>query len=256
MEIAMKTDVGRIRTINEDRVLVKVVHSGVSWGVIADGMGGHQAGDIASQVAVDTINEHLQQLLTADASEQDEVELAALLREAVFRANEKVFTIASSEDHYHGMGTTVVVSLMTNNKLVIGHIGDSRAYRWDGEQLIQLTEDHSLVNELLKSGQISAEEANHHPRRNVLTRALGTEPFVEVEVKSFSWKPHDILLLCTDGLSGLVERERIQQVLSTADELEGKSEQLIELALQAGGDDNVTVLLVANETDEREVEQT
>lgn len=255
MRIAMKTDVGHIRSVNEDRALVKAGTGGVSWGIIADGMGGHQAGDIASQLAVDTISEQLQSVVTPEECDHGDTELAALLREAVFRANEKVYAVASSKKHYHGMGTTVVVALVTDNQLVIGHIGDSRAYQWNGSELRQLTEDHSLVNELLKSGQISAEEANHHPRRNVLTRALGTEPFVEVDVKSFTWQPHDILLLCTDGLSSLVGRDRLQQVLQTTETLDWKAEQLVHFALQAGGDDNVTVLLLANESEEREVEQ-
>jgi protein phosphatase len=248
MKIALKTDIGHIRSVNEDRVLFHESPRGVAWAIVADGMGGHQAGDIASQVAVETISE---QLAATFAEEEGEVDPAAAIREAVFRANEKVFTIASSQSNYHGMGTTVVVALLDPKQFVIGHIGDSRAYHWNGRELTQLTEDHSLVNELLKNGQISAEEADRHPRRNVLTRALGTEPFVEVEIKRFDWLAGDIVLLCTDGLTGYVGLKPIKEVLGSEKPIEWKAERLVKHALEAGGDDNVTVLLAANiESDE------
>lgn len=250
MKTALKTDIGLIRSVNEDRALVHQGLGGLSWAIVADGMGGHQAGDIASQVAVDTISE---QLLATLKEEKENLDIAAAIREAVFRANEKVYTIASSQSHYHGMGTTVVVALADAENVVIGHIGDSRAYHWNGTELIQLTEDHSLVNELVKSGQISAEEANRHPRRNVLTRALGTEPYVDVEIRQFRWLRNDILLLCTDGLTGMVGLARMKEVLSTEQPIEWKADRLVKYALEAGGDDNVTVLLMANmESDERE----
>jgi protein phosphatase len=243
MKFALKTDIGHIRSVNEDRVLVQQSASGVTWAIVADGMGGHQAGDIASQVAVETISE---QLAATFGERGDEVDAAAAIREAVFRANEKVFSIASTQRNYHGMGTTVVVALLDPKQFVIGHIGDSRAYHWNGRELKQLTEDHSLVNELLKNGQISAEEADRHPRRNVLTRALGTEPFVEVEIKRFEWLANDIVLLCTDGLTGYVGVNPIKDVLGSEHSIEWKAERLVKCALEAGGDDNITVLLAAN----------
>lgn len=245
MKTAMRTDIGHIRTVNEDRVVVKTLANGLTLAIVADGMGGHQAGDIASQNAVEAIDEHLDEAL-----QQGELELETLMKEAIFRANERVFAVASSQAHYHGMGTTVVVTLVDRNRMTIGHIGDSRAYLWNGEQLIQLTEDHSLVNELLKNGQITTEEAERHPRRNVLTRALGTEPFVEVDVSTHTWRTNNILLLCTDGLSNMIDKGQMEQMLMSEKSLEEKVETLVDHALGAGGDDNISVVLLANDEEE------
>jgi len=242
MRTAMRTDIGCIRTVNEDRVMVETGADGLTLAIVADGMGGHQAGDIASQIAVDTIHEQLRDLLVPGSTKDREM----AIKEAVYHANSKVYTVASSLDHYHGMGTTVVVALADHDSIVLGHIGDSRAYRWDGQRVEQLTDDHSLVNELLKSGQISKEEAGQHPRRNVLTRALGTEPFVEVEVANHKWRRNDILLLCTDGLSSLVDTEQMERVMRDGDDLDKMADRLVEIALNAGGEDNITVILLAN----------
>lgn len=243
MQTAMKTDIGHIRTVNEDRVHVKIGARGLTLAVVADGMGGHQAGDVASQVAVETIHAHLNSFVDGVLEE----ECATAIKEAIHMANEKVYSLASKEAQYHGMGTTIVVAMADRNWIVIGHIGDSRAYIWDGAKLRQLTEDHSLVNELLKSGQISAEEADEHPRRNVLTRALGTEPYVEMDVYRHEWAENDILLMCTDGLSSYVEQEKIESALSAEEQLEWKAERLVQAALEAGGDDNITVVLLEND---------
>jgi len=242
MKAAMRTDIGCIRTVNEDRVMVETGADGVTLAIVADGMGGHQAGGIASQIAVDTIRERLRELLVSGSKQDRE----AAIKEAVYHANSRVYAVASSLEHYHGMGTTVVVALADHDSIVLGHIGDSRAYRWDGQRVEQLTDDHSLVNELLKSGQISKEEAGQHPRRHVLTRALGTEPFVEVEVANHKWAKNDILLLCTDGLSSLVDTEQMESVMRDGDDLERKADRLVEIALNAGGEDNITVILLAN----------
>jgi protein phosphatase len=146
------------------------------------------------------------------------------------------------------MGTTVVSALLDGSIGLIGHIGDSRAYRLRAGRLELLTEDHTLVNELTKSGQLSPEEAAHHPRRNVLTRALGTDREVEVDVQAIDWQSGDRILLCSDGLSGLVEASDIEATLEdSALQLEDQAQKLIDLALAAGGDDNITVVLVSDE---------
>jgi PPM family protein phosphatase len=163
--------------------------------------------------------------------------------------------MASRNNQYHNMGTTVVAALLQPENGVIGHIGDSRAYKWRDGVLSQLTEDHTLVNELVKSGQISLEEAAVHPRRNVLTRALGTDELVEVEVRGISWKPGDLLLLCSDGLINMVSIQEMTETLSRDDlDLDAKADKLIQLALQAGGDDNITVVLLhhAEDTEQEE----
>lgn len=244
MKTANRTDIGRIRTINEDRALVQPDLNGFALAIVADGMGGHKAGDIASSMAIELIESQLQTIHTGMTVEQFE----RTIKQAVVYANDKVYEFASRQDKFHGMGTTVVVALATREMIMLAHIGDSRAYLAHKQNIRQLTEDHSLVNELIKSGQISSEEAIRHPRRNVLTRALGTEPNVDVDFNQWLWQKGDILLLCTDGLSGLVFPDTMSTILQNKQlSLQQKADGLVERALQAGGDDNVTVALLANE---------
>ncbi|MDF2936529.1 MAG: Stp1/IreP family PP2C-type Ser/Thr phosphatase [Paenibacillaceae bacterium] len=242
MRTAERTDVGRIRSVNEDRAVILPEKCGMVIAIVADGMGGHQAGDIASQLAIEKIREELSGL-PEDATLEAR---KGAIRLAVEAANGEVYRQASQREQLRGMGTTVVVSLATAEQLVVGHIGDSRAYLAAGSQLVQLTEDHSLVNELLKSGQITREEAEHHPRRNVLLRALGTDNEVQVDVVEHSWAEGDILLMCSDGLSNMVDEEECLAVLQSEHSLENKVDELVERALTAGGDDNVTVVLIEN----------
>ncbi|SFL47653.1 protein phosphatase [Paenibacillus sp. 1_12] len=246
LKTAALTDVGRVRLVNEDRAVVQEDINGVALAILADGMGGHQAGDIASQMAVDIIHEQLQ-TLTAEATV---LERKSCLKDAVELANEKIFEFASQRENYHGMGTTVVVAMADEDTVVIGHVGDSRVYRINQSGIEQLTEDHSLVNVLVKSGQITREEAGHHPRRNVLTRALGTESTIEIDIQDLTWQQGDTLLLCSDGLSSLISSEQIAAPIhQAAGSLEEIAQQLVNEALTAGGDDNVTVVLVSNESD-------
>lgn len=245
VKLAYQSDIGRVRLINEDRAAVQENLNGLALAIVADGMGGHQAGDIASSMAVELI----QQCLQSVTSDMPGEERGLQLKKAIETANEKIFEFASGRENYHGMGTTVVAVLADSRHAVIAHIGDSRVYRICGEQLEQLTEDHSLVNELIKSGQISREEASQHPRRNVLTRALGTEPTIEVDVQEIFWQKGDQLLLCSDGLSGLVQTGLLLRHVAGDGDLESKVQRLVAEALDAGGDDNITVILMANETE-------
>lgn len=242
MRTAERTDIGRIRSVNEDRAVVLPEDNGMVVAVVADGMGGHQAGDIASQMAIEKIREELSRL----SHEASLEECKSAVKLAVEAANRDVFRHASERVQLHGMGTTVVVAVAKPDRLVIGHIGDSRAYLAGRDKLVQLTEDHSLVNELVRSGQITREEAHHHPRRNVLLRALGTETEALVDVHDYEWAEEDILLMCSDGLSGLVENDELLRVLRTDQPLDAKVNELVEKALDAGGDDNVTVVLIEN----------
>lgn len=246
LRLAYQSDIGRVRMVNEDRAIVQEDLNGWALAIVADGMGGHQAGDIASTMAVELIQDGLQRVNPNLSAEERQRQLQT----AIEVANEKIFEFASQRENYHGMGTTVVTVLARDDRAVIAHIGDSRAYRIRDESIEQLTEDHSLVNELVRSGQISREEANHHPRRNVLTRALGTEPTIEVDVQEITWQPGDLLLLCSDGLSSLVEKNKLLQTVAGEGELEAKVQQLVKAALDAGGDDNITVVLIANVSDQ------
>jgi PPM family protein phosphatase len=243
MDVANKTDIGRIRLVNEDRSIVQNDLNGFVLAIVADGMGGHQAGDIASQMAIEVIQEELR-MIDKDLSVDD---CLTALKDAIQKANQSIYEFASSREQFHGMGTTVVAILANEQFLAIGHIGDSRAYLCSSDQIMQLTEDHSLVSELLRSGQITQEEADHHPRRNVLTRALGTDAKVEVEVGHYLWRSSDIVLMCSDGLSGQLKISILLDILQANSDLHWKADQLVAQALQAGGDDNITVVLLANQ---------
>lgn len=243
MLTATLSNIGRVRQVNEDQCWVGTLGGGIAIAVVADGMGGHQAGDVASQSAVDTFRGAFEQ--HAEKQSLSEQEGKMLIRQAIAEANETIYAMASRDERYHNMGTTVVAALMLPGTIVIGHVGDSRAYRVGTSGIEQLTMDHSLVNELVRSGQLSAEEAANHPRRNVLTRAIGTDPEVEIDVQSLHWRPEDVLLLCSDGLSNMVSDEVIAQVVSDDSlALDIKADHLIQLALDGGGDDNITVVLL------------
>lgn len=245
MKTAFRTDVGQVRTINEDRAIVGQLPCGLVMAVLADGMGGHQAGEVASQSAVDLLAGELSGLegsLTPD-------ELRERVLSAIAKANAEVYGQSVSRSDLTGMGTTLVVALAEPGRVIIAHVGDSRAYLLHGGELVQLTEDHSLVNELVRSGQISPEEAKGHPRRNVLTRALGTEPNVVPDVRELEWSAGDLLLLCTDGLTNMIDETAIFHTLRGEGDLKSKADSLVDQALKAGGDDNITVILVGNEPD-------
>lgn len=253
MKTALRSDVGRIRSINEDRAVIRNDINGITIALLADGMGGHQAGDIASQTAMEVVSRelsHLQPTMTA-------VEWEVAIAHAIERANSEIYSQSLSNPQLSGMGTTIIVALTCAGRLTVANIGDSRVYLLHNEELKQLTEDHSLVNELLKNGQISATEAATHPRRNMLTRALGTEMRVEADIKHVDWNPGDVLLLCSDGLTNMMSETAIVHTLQQQESLDWKADQLIEKALEAGGDDNVTVVLIEHaqeETDRGESE--
>ncbi|MBC8078836.1 MAG: Stp1/IreP family PP2C-type Ser/Thr phosphatase [Gorillibacterium sp.] len=242
MRTASRTDIGNIRIVNEDRSLVVPDLQGFTLGIVADGMGGHQAGDTASQLAVELI--HKRMLYVEE--DMTETDCERLLIEAVSDANRRIYEMAGSREQFNGMGTTVVVVLARQTDILVAHIGDSRAYLLQDGELRQLTEDHSLVNELVKSGQLSREEAERHPRRNVLTRALGTDVAVETEIRRYIWKSGDVILICSDGLSGLVPESRLRSLVHADEDLEQVADELVHSALEAGGDDNVTVVLIEN----------
>jgi protein phosphatase len=243
MIIVDKTNVGRIRAVNEDHVYTEADWNGFALAIVADGMGGHLAGETASRLAVETVRHELRTVHGELSVEQ----CKQAVRQAIFKANEKIYSLGSTQEQYRGMGTTIVVVLAHDEVFIVGHIGDSRVYRWKDGTIVQLTEDHTLVNELVKSGQISVEDSWFHPHKHVLSRSLGTDETAEADIQHFEWVRGETLLLCSDGLSNLVSDSLIAQTLAGDNNLEQKAERLIELALQAGGDDNVTVVLLANE---------
>jgi serine/threonine protein phosphatase PrpC len=240
MEAAFKTHIGCIRAFNEDAGAVIKLTDECLVTVVADGMGGHQAGNVASLMAVDIIRMELSALDQPTTP----VKATEKLKEVIAKANASIWEYASHHPDCHGMGTTIAVCVVSTDWLVIGHVGDSRIYRVSDGEIRQLTEDHSLVNELLKSGQISQEEAYKHPQRNVLLRALGTEKEIQAEFKAMEWEMHDLLLLCSDGLSNKLTTEEMGRIITTSNSPESAVDQLIELALEKGGEDNISAIVV------------
>jgi len=222
------SDVGRHREGNEDSML-----EDPPLFVVADGMGGAQAGEVASGMAVNTLGE----MPPDDGNVEEE------LVEAITEANRRIHEMAQNDRDLSGMGTTLTAAVVHDGKVTIGHVGDSRAYRWREGELAQLTDDHSLVAELERHGKITAAEARVHPQRSMILRALGIEEEVEVDTYCFVGAPDDVFLLCSDGLSGLVHDEVIAEVLDGCETLEDSAERLIELANLSGGPDNITAVL-------------
>lgn len=256
MLTANRSNIGRVRQVNEDQSWVGQLNNGATLAIVADGMGGHQAGDVASQLAVDAFRSMF--TMSAEKINLSLQEGKMLIRQAIANANEAVYAMAAQNDRYHNMGTTIVAALLKQDRAVIGHVGDSRAYKVSEGNITQLTVDHSLVNELVKSGQLSEEEAADHPRRNVLTRAVGTDPQVEIDVQMVEWSPDDVLLLCSDGLTNRISDQQILAAVTNEElEIDAKADHLIQLALDAGGDDNITVVLLqqsaSTEREERQL---
>ena len=246
IDFAEFTDTGRVREHNEDAV---GSNPDIGLMVLADGMGGYNAGEVASGIAVQIVSE-----LAADGANREKREdidphsglmrQSIVLRDAVYRANKIIYQTAQSQTHCEGMGTTIVACMFYDNKISVAHVGDSRAYRLRGNQFEQLTLDHSLLQELVDRGFYSHDEAQKSTNRNYVTRALGVEPTVEVEVHEHQVLPEDVYLLCSDGLPDMVEDEEIYLTISTFNaSLDAAGQQLIELANDHGGRDNVSVML-------------
>ena len=226
-QIAAVTDPGRRRRQNEDAYVVQP-----PLFAVADGMGGAQAGEIASRIAASALRD--------SGAEAGEDAVAALIQEA----NRRVYEAAASDDARAGMGTTVTAALVEADSVRIGHVGDSRAYRARDDALEQLTEDHSLVAELVRSGKLSPEEADVHPQRSVITRVLGTDPEVDVDTFEVEARPGDVFMICSDGLTSMVEDEAILTLLRLPGRtLEQRAHSLVDAANRGGGEDNITVIL-------------
>ena len=246
IDFAEISDTGRVRDHNEDAI-GSIGEIGLM--VLADGMGGYNAGEVASGIAVQIVTEMASD--GADREERDDIDShsglmrqSIVLRDAVYRANKIIYQTAHSQNDCEGMGTTIVACMFYDNKISIAHVGDSRAYRLRGGELEQVTLDHSLLQELVDRGFYSAEEAQRSTNRNYVTRALGVEATVEVEVHEHEVLPDDIYLLCSDGLPDMVEDDDIHLTISTFNaSLEVVGQQLVDLANDHGGRDNVSVML-------------
>ena len=227
-ETTWKTDTGRQRRENEDSAYVRAPVF-----VVADGMGGAQAGEVASSIAIEAFEHGL-----PDSGTPEE-----RLAERVREANQQIYDRSRAEHGREGMGTTLTAAYVDDAHLAIAHVGDSRAYLFRDGELTRLTQDHSLVDELVRQGKLTEEQAAEHPQRSIITRALGPEPNVEVDTWTYPVRAGDVLLLCSDGLTSMVSEERIAEVLASAENLDDAGRRLIEAANEAGGRDNITVVL-------------
>lgn len=238
------TDQGKVREHNEDAGGIFRNRENQVLCVVADGMGGHKAGDVASQMVVHHFQKEWPQTTSFTTKEETEEWLTNSINEI----NKKVYDHSKTNTECAGMGTTVVAAIFSSNFVSIAHIGDSRCYLYHDHILRQVTEDHSLVNELVRSGQISKEDAAFHPRKNVLMRALGTDESAFPDVRSEEWKEKDRLLICSDGLSNKVTDEEFGAYLEKSDPLEQIGRQLVNLANDRGGEDNITITLSVYES--------
>ena len=246
IDFAELSDTGRVRDHNEDAI-GSIGEIGLM--VLADGMGGYNAGEVASGIAVQIVTEMASH--GADRERRDDIDAhsglmrqSIVLRDAVYRANKIIYQTAQSKTDCEGMGTTIVACMFYDNKISIAHVGDSRAYRMRAGELEQVTLDHSLLQELVDRGFYSAEEAQRSTNRNYVTRALGVEATVDVEVHEYEVLPDDIYLLCSDGLPDMVEDDDIHLTISTFNaSLDVVGQQLVDLANDHGGRDNVSVML-------------
>jgi len=247
LEIASCTDPGMVRSHNEDSI---ATDAAVGLVVLADGMGGYNAGEVASGMATNVIVTEMRQVLESTQPNQidprtNQTIAARLLREQVLRANSSIYQAAQNQPQYAGMGTTLVASLFYDNRVLVAHLGDSRLYLMREGELRQVTRDHSLLQEQIDSGLLTVEQAKNAQHKNLVTKALGIDPSVEPEIHEYPTQPGDIYLLCSDGLCDMVEDEEIGATLrALGANLKLAAQQLVQMANDNGGRDNVSVILV------------
>lgn len=234
------TDCGQVRSHNEDSGGVYYNSTGQTLATIADGMGGHQAGDVASQMTISIIQSKWQECEMVNSPEHAE----EWIINTIEKINKSILEQALKKEKYEGMGTTVVIAVCAKDFITIAHIGDSRCYILNENGFKQITEDHSLVNELVRSGQISIGDAEQHPRKNILLKALGTEENIVADVQSLGWEIGDKLLLCSDGLSNKVSNEELFEFIQQDFSINEIGQKMIDLANERGGEDNISLAMI------------
>ena len=237
------TDVGQRRKINQDCVYASVVPVGnlPNLFIVADGMGGHKAGDFASRFAVNAVRESI--------GASPETNPIKLIRDAIELANRGILRESDEHEEMRGMGTTIVVTTIIDRYAYTANVGDSRLYLL-GDTLKQITKDHSLVEEMVRLGEITEAEARNHPDKNIITRAVGATPNVDIDFFDYKVEPGGMILMCSDGLSNMVEDEDIRRILRRTISIEDKARVLVETANENGGKDNIAVILVEPDSDE------
>src|SRR6185369_5685630 len=241
LEFHCATDTGRARSNNEDSA---VLDEATSLVVLADGMGGYNAGEVASGMCTSFIKTELGRWLAEASESATDTDVRRAMDICVDNANRAIFNAANSNPQYAGMGTTLVVGVFRDNRLLLGHVGDSRCYRQRSGRLVQITHDHSLLQEQIDSGLITAEQAAFSANKNLVTRAVGVEDTVLLETHLHDVLPGDLYLLCSDGLSDMIDDETISQLLQSCELLPEAGNAIIDAANEAGGKDNISVVLV------------
>lgn len=239
MQINSKTDIGKVRSTNQDAFFSCELSDGAVFAIVCDGMGGANAGNIASETAVKRITEYT---VNSYRSKLDSIGIEKLLKNAFLSANIEIYDMALKNPDLHGMGTTAVAVLLKKNTAIVAHIGDSRAYKI-AEGITQITTDHSVVQSLIEGGKLTPEEAKFHPRKNVITRAIGVEENISVDLDAVSLNEGEHLLLCTDGLTNFIDAEGIKEIFDKY-KPEKVPQKLIDIANKGGGSDNITVVLI------------
>ncbi len=240
MKITGKTDIGAVRSRNEDAYDFGVLPDGTSWAIVCDGMGGVHGGKIASAAATEMVGEKIKKCYNPMMSITS---LENLLLSSITTANVHVFDRGVYDSSLKGMGTTIVAALIKNNEVCIAHVGDSRAYIIRDNTINQLTKDHSLVQEMLDKGQITKEEYENAPIKNIITRAMGVEEGIDIDFDYVFLGNNEALILCTDGLSGMVSDDRILEIYQTTD-FDSLAQKYIDEANNNGGSDNITVVIL------------
>lgn len=234
------SDIGKAREINQDYYSIPKPEDNLQLFILADGMGGYNGGEIASSLATTSAKSYIEN--NFDKIEHSKEAILELIKNAIEYANMVVFEKSKQEPNLEGMGTTLDICFIYNNKVYVGHVGDSRIYRIRGEIIRKLTKDHSYVQQLVEDGKITREEAEHHPKKNMLLKALGCTSMVEPDLRARNIETGDILLMCSDGLTNMVEEKEIYRVVR--ENPETAAQVLVELANAAGGYDNITVVII------------
>ncbi len=237
------TDIGKKRVVNQDNIYVSTRPVGnlPNLFVVADGMGGHKAGDYASRYATDAVVESI--------SANSETDIKKIITKAVEDANSLVFKKSAENEDFRGMGTTLVIAAISGDELTVANVGDSRLYLIEGSSIKQLTQDHSLVAEMVRMGQIDEQEARRRPDKNIITRAIGISEVIHADFFKSKVKSKEYVLLCSDGLSNMLEDSEMLSAVTSSDPLEKKTSMLIDLANQKGGKDNISVIIIEPENE-------
>jgi len=240
MQIIGNTDVGRTRIANEDAFKFGTFSDGTSWAVVCDGMGGVHGGKIASSTTIDIVSQKIQKCYNPSMGISS---VENLLLSSITTANCLVYDRGAADRELEGMGTTIVAVIVKDGEACIAHVGDSRAYHISGDEIKLITKDHSLVQEMLDLGQITQLEFEHHPRKNIITRAIGVDEKIEIEFDTVEFSDGDALILCSDGLNGQIDKDNMLKLFNET-EFKGLADRYIEKANDNGGVDNITVVIM------------